>query len=115
MALDSSSTAYALMRAGGQPDKPGRGGTRGSGSVRRGLAASYADPAIGAAAAGAAPAVLAGIDYISATIGARRLEHAAETLSDAADEAGARTAEEFVEFLRLLSPIRSIGSCSPAH
>lgn len=44
--------------------------------------------------------MLAGIDYISAAIGARRLEHAAETLSDAADEAGARTAEEFVEFLR---------------
>jgi hypothetical protein len=44
--------------------------------------------------------MLAGIDYISAAIGARRLEHAAETLSDAADEAGARTAEEFVEFVR---------------
>jgi hypothetical protein len=35
------------------------------------------------------------MDYISATIGSRRREHAAETLMDAADEFGAQTPEEF--------------------
>ncbi len=65
-----------------------------------GLAAGYAGPIAGAAAAGAAPVVLAGMDYISATIGSRRLEHAAETLTDAADEFGAETPEEFVEFIK---------------
>jgi hypothetical protein len=64
-----------------------------------GVTASYAGPMAGAVASGAAPAVLAGIDYISATIGARRLEHAAEALGDAADESGAKTSEEFIEFV----------------
>jgi hypothetical protein len=64
--------------------------------VAAGLAASYAGPIAGAAASGAAPAVLAGMDYISATIGSRRLEHATETLGDAADEFGAKMPEEFV-------------------
>jgi hypothetical protein len=40
------------------------------------------------------------MDFISATIGSRRLDHATETLTDAADEFGAKTPEEFVEFLR---------------
>ena len=65
-----------------------------------GEASSYAGPAAGALASGAAPAVLAGVDYISATIGARRLEHATETLTEAADESGAETPEEFIEFVR---------------
>ena len=39
------------------------------------------------------------MDYISATIGSRRLEHATETLTDAADEYGATTPEEFVAFV----------------
>ena len=64
-----------------------------------GLAAGYAGPLAGTAAAGAAPAVLAGMDYISATIGARRIRHATETLTDAADEFGALTPEEFVDFV----------------
>jgi hypothetical protein len=65
-----------------------------------GLAAGYAGPLAGAAAAGAAPAVVAGMDYVSATIGARRRQHAAETLIYAADEFGAETSEDFVEFLK---------------
>jgi hypothetical protein len=64
-----------------------------------GAAASYAGPVAGTAASGAAPAVLAGMDYVRATIGTRRLEHASQTLGDAADESGAKTAEEFVEFV----------------
>ena len=63
-------------------------------------AASYAGPVAGTLASGAAPAVLAGMDYISATIGTRRLEHATETLGDAADESGAKTPEEFIEFVK---------------
>jgi len=65
-----------------------------------GVTASYAGPVAGAVASGAAPAVLVGLDFISATIGARRLEHAAETLGDAADETGAKTPEEFIEFVK---------------
>lgn len=65
-----------------------------------GTAASYAGPVASVLASGAAPAVLAGMDYISATIGARRLQHATEALSDAADEAGAKTPEEFIEFVK---------------
>jgi hypothetical protein len=65
-----------------------------------GLAAGYAGPLAGALATGAAPAVLAGMDYISATIGSRRVEHATETLEDAADAYGAETPEEFVEFVK---------------
>jgi hypothetical protein len=65
-----------------------------------GLAAGYAGPLPGAVAAGAAPLVLAGMDYISATIGSRRVEHATETLTDGADEFGAKTPEEFVEFIK---------------
>lgn len=64
-----------------------------------GLAAGYAGPIAGAAAQGAAPAVLAGMDYISAIVGSRRLEHATETLTDAADAYGAETAEEFAAFV----------------
>jgi hypothetical protein len=40
------------------------------------------------------------MDYISGTIGSRRREHAAETLTDAADEYGAQTPGEFVEFIK---------------
>jgi hypothetical protein len=65
-----------------------------------GLAAGYAGPLPGAVAAGAAPLVQAGMDYISATIGSRRLDHATETLTDGADEFGARTPKEFVEFVK---------------
>jgi hypothetical protein len=64
-----------------------------------GLAAGYAGPLPGAVAAGAAPLVLAGMDYVSATISSRRVEHATETLTDAADEFGAKTPEEFVKFI----------------
>jgi hypothetical protein len=62
--------------------------------------AGYLGPGAGAIAAGAAPLVLAGIDYISATIGTRRLEHATETLTDAADEFGAKTLDEFMVFIQ---------------
>jgi hypothetical protein len=63
-------------------------------------AAGYAGPVAATVASGAAPAVLAGMDYVSATIGTRRLEHATETLDDAADESGARTPEEFIKFVK---------------
>lgn len=65
-----------------------------------GAAASYAGPVAGTIASGATPVLLAGMDYISATIGTRRLEHATETLGDAADEAGAKTPEDFIEFVK---------------
>jgi hypothetical protein len=39
------------------------------------------------------------MDWISATIGKRRIEHATETMTDAAEEFGAETPEEFIEFL----------------
>lgn len=61
--------------------------------------AGYLGPGAGAAAAGAVPLVLVGLDHISATIGSRRLEHAAETLMDGADEYGTETPEEFVSFI----------------
>jgi len=65
-----------------------------------GAVSSYAGPVAGTIASGATPAVLAGMDYISATIGTRRLEHAAQTLGDAADESGAKTTEDFLEFVK---------------
>jgi hypothetical protein len=68
-------------------------------NVTAGLA-GYLGPGAGALAAGAAPIVLVGLDYISRTIGSRRLEHATETLTDAADDFGAETFEEFVEFVK---------------
>jgi hypothetical protein len=43
--------------------------------------------------------VLAGIDYISGTIGARWLERGTETLADAAEAFGAQTPEEFIAFV----------------
>lgn len=64
-----------------------------------GLVAVYAGPMAGAAAQGTTPAVLAGMDWISASIGKRRIEHATETMTDAAEEFGARTPEEFIKFL----------------
>jgi hypothetical protein len=69
-------------------------------NVAAGLAAGYAGPVGGAAAAGAVPVVLAGMDYISATIGSRRVEHATETLEDAADAFGAETPDEFIKFVQ---------------
>lgn len=65
-----------------------------------GLAAGYAGPMAGAVAAGAAPLVQAGMDFVSATIGSRRVEHATEVLTDAADEFGAQTPEDFVAFVK---------------
>lgn len=62
--------------------------------------AGYAGPGAGAVAVGAAPVVLVGLDYISGTIRSRRLDHATETLTDAAKEFGAETAEAFVEFVK---------------
>jgi hypothetical protein len=67
-------------------------------NVTTGLA-GYLGPGPGAIAAGAAPVILAGLDYISGTIGSRRLDHATETLTDAASEFGAETTEEFIEFV----------------
>jgi hypothetical protein len=58
-------------------------------NVAAGLAV-YMGPGASALAAGAAPVVLAAaFDYISSTVGSRRLDHATETLTDAADEFGA--------------------------
>ena len=68
-------------------------------NIAAGLA-GYMGPGAGAAAAGAAPLVLVGLDYISSTIGARRLDHATETLTDAANELGAETTGEFIEFVK---------------
>lgn len=65
-----------------------------------GLTAGYAGPMAGAAAAGAAPAVLAGMDFIAATVGKRRVDHATETVIYAAEEFGAETSEDFVEFVK---------------
>ena len=65
-----------------------------------GAAASYAGPVAGTIASGTAPVLVAGLDYVSAAIGTRRLEHAAETLGDAADESGAKTPEDFIEFVK---------------
>jgi hypothetical protein len=68
-------------------------------NVAAGLA-GYLGPGAGALAAGAAPIVLAGLDYISSTIGSRRLDHSTETLTDAADEFGAETTDQFIEFVK---------------
>jgi hypothetical protein len=69
-------------------------------NVGAGLAGGYAGPLAGAAAAGAVPVVLAGMDYVSATIGSRRIRHATQVVTDGADDYGAKSPEEFVEFLR---------------
>jgi hypothetical protein len=61
--------------------------------------AGYLGPGPGALAAGAAPMALVGLDYISSTIGSRRLGHATETLTDAATEYGAKSTDEFVAFV----------------
>jgi hypothetical protein len=61
--------------------------------------AGYMGPGAGAVAAGAAPLVLAGLDYVSATIWSRRLDHAAEALTDGAEAFGAETPEEFIAFV----------------
>lgn len=68
-------------------------------NVTAGLA-GYLGPGPATVAAGAAPVVLAGLDFIAGTIGSRRFDHATETLTDAAEEAGAETAEDFVEFVK---------------
>jgi hypothetical protein len=65
-----------------------------------GLAAGYAGPLVGALATGAVPVVQLGMDYIARAIGSRRIEHASETLEDAADVFGAETPEEFIEFVK---------------
>jgi len=67
-------------------------------NVAAGLA-GYLGPGPGAIAQGTAPVVLAGLDYISGAIGSRRLDHATETLTDAATDFGAKTIEEFIEFV----------------
>jgi hypothetical protein len=67
-------------------------------NVAAGLA-GYLGPGPGVLAAGAAPVALAGLDYISSTIGARRLAHATETLEDAAAEFGAKSTDEFLAFV----------------
>lgn len=67
-------------------------------SVAAGLT-GYLGLGPGAIAAGAAPVVLAGLDYISGTIGSRRLDCATETLTDAATEFGAATTDEFIKFV----------------
>ena len=69
-------------------------------NVGAGLAAGYAGPMAGTLAQGAAPLVLAGMDWFSATIGKRRIEHATETVMYAAEEFGAETPEDFVEFVK---------------
>jgi hypothetical protein len=68
-------------------------------SVAAGLA-GYLGPGAGALAAGAAPIVQVGLNYVSSTIRSRRLDHATETLTDAADAFGAGTTAEFVEFVK---------------
>jgi hypothetical protein len=72
-------------------------------NVAAGLA-GYLGPGPGAVAAGAAPIVLAGLDYISGTIGSRRVDHATETLTDAATDFGAETTDEFMEFIKAAVP-----------
>lgn len=65
-----------------------------------GLVAGYGGPLAGATAAGAVPAVLAGMDFIATTIGFRRILHATQALTDGADDYGAKTPEEFIEFVK---------------
>lgn len=69
-------------------------------NIGAGLAAGYAGPLAGALATGAVPVVQAGMDYIAWKIGNRRVEHAAETLEDAADALGAEKPEDFIEFVK---------------
>ena len=71
-------------------------------NLAAGAVSGYVGPLAGTAATGAAPAVLATMDYIAAAIGKRRREHAAETLTDGADEVGAQTPEEFTDFVMAL-------------
>jgi hypothetical protein len=40
------------------------------------------------------------MDYVLATIGSRRVDHATQTLTDGSDEFGAKTPKEFVEFVK---------------
>jgi hypothetical protein len=62
-------------------------------------AAGFQSPEAGAVATGLSPLAVAGLSRISEAIRARRLEHAAETVMDAADACGAKTPEEFVAFV----------------
>ena len=59
-------------------------------------AAGLAGPEVGAAATGLSPLAVAGIGRISEAITSRRLEHATETLEDAAEAYGAETPKEFI-------------------
>lgn len=68
-------------------------------NVAAGLA-GYVGPGAGAIAAGAAPVVLVALDWISGTLGSRRIDHATETLTFGAEEYGADTPESFGEFVK---------------
>jgi len=61
--------------------------------------AGYAGPGAGAVAAGAVPLVLAGVNYVSAVVHSRRVEHGTDTLLEGAEAFGAKTPEEFIEFI----------------
>jgi hypothetical protein len=61
--------------------------------------AGLVGPEVGALATGLSPLALAGLNQISETINSRRLGHAAETVTDAAQEFGAETDAQFVEFI----------------
>jgi len=67
---------------------------------RRRRAGCVLGPEVDTLTAGAAPVVLAGLDYIADTLGPRRLEHATQTLTDAAHEFGAETTEGSLEFVK---------------
>jgi hypothetical protein len=41
------------------------------------------------------------MDFIAATIGFRRMRHATQALTDGADDYGARTPEDFIEFVKV--------------
>lgn len=56
-------------------------------------------PGATAVATSVSPLAVAGLSRITETIQSRRLEHATETLIDAADEFGVQTIEQFVEFI----------------
>lgn len=61
--------------------------------------ATSVSPEAGVMATLASPFAIAGLKSISATIGSRRQEHAAQTLLDGAEAYGAETLEDFVAFL----------------
>lgn len=61
--------------------------------------ASAANPGLGVVAAGIQPALEMALLQIADRLGRRRAKFAAETLQDAADAAGAVTAEEFLDFV----------------